>query len=62
MAASFDWTFGSRFAYNYVTARGGQSEPRRKTMASKKSTKKLKKPRPLQHTKPLSHIKKAVLT
>jgi hypothetical protein len=46
------WTFGLQFAYNDVTAHGGK--PRRKTMASKKPTKKLKKGKKVEHTKNLT--------
>jgi len=46
--------FGRGFAYNYMTAHGGNPKGRWKTMASKKkATKKLKKAAPLLHVKPL---------
>jgi hypothetical protein len=44
---------GQGFAYKQLTAHGGNPIPRRKTMASKEATKKLKKAKALQHTKTL---------
>jgi hypothetical protein len=40
-------------AYKHGDRPWGQSETRRKTMASRKVNRKLKKARPLQHSKPL---------
>jgi hypothetical protein len=47
---------GPACAYCDVTAHWGQSETRRKTMASKKATKKMKKGKKLEATKPLTDI------
>jgi hypothetical protein len=57
LAASFDWTFGLRFAYKYVTAHVGNPKERRKTVASKKKgTTKLKKSKKLERTTTLKKI------
>jgi hypothetical protein len=49
----FDWTSGPGFAYKEARAHGRNPKQGEKTMASKKSTKKLKKPKALGHTKTL---------
>jgi hypothetical protein len=50
------WTTGPGFAYKDVSARRGHFNGRRKTMAKKKATKKLKKGKKLQDTKPLTSL------